>query len=190
MKIFLIRHGESTSDVENRYGGDYDDELTEKGENQAKKLAEEMEGEGIEKVYSSPRIRARSTAQELFSQHKNEIVIMSNLRERNYYGLLTGMKMDEAAKKYPDLVPLLKDRNHTLPNSESYQSFSERIEEVWDQISNSQQRCVAVVTHAGPIRYIFRELLGKGELSSIGDCEIFCLSNDSGSWEANSRGNN
>jgi len=31
MKIFLIRHGETTGDIENRYGGSYDDHLTEMG---------------------------------------------------------------------------------------------------------------------------------------------------------------
>jgi broad specificity phosphatase PhoE len=31
MNLFFIRHGETTGDVEGRYGGDYDDRLTEKG---------------------------------------------------------------------------------------------------------------------------------------------------------------
>lgn len=35
MKIYLIRHGESTSDVENRYGGTYNDHLTQKGKAQS-----------------------------------------------------------------------------------------------------------------------------------------------------------
>jgi broad specificity phosphatase PhoE len=35
MIIYLIRHGESTSDIDNLYGGDYDDHLTENGKAQA-----------------------------------------------------------------------------------------------------------------------------------------------------------
>lgn len=35
MKIYLIRHGQTTGDVEDRYGGAYDDELTDKGKNEA-----------------------------------------------------------------------------------------------------------------------------------------------------------
>ena len=31
MKIYLIRHGETTSDIEDRFGGDYDDHLTSHG---------------------------------------------------------------------------------------------------------------------------------------------------------------
>ncbi|MDO8650249.1 MAG: histidine phosphatase family protein [Candidatus Berkelbacteria bacterium] len=183
MKIFLIRHGESTSDIENRYGGDYDDALTEKGEDQAKKLAKELEDEGIEVVYSSPRIRALSTAQKLFSQSKDKIVIMPNFRERNYYGSLTGMKKDEAVDRFPDLVELLEDRNNTLPNGESYTEFSKRIKAAWNQMTTAPYKIVALVAHAGSIRCIYREILHKGELENIGDCEFISLSNDSGDWK-------
>ena len=42
MKIYLIRHGESVSDIENLYGGTFDDELTERGQEQAQELAKEQ----------------------------------------------------------------------------------------------------------------------------------------------------
>lgn len=31
MKIFLIRHGQTTGDIEGLYGGTYDDRLSKKG---------------------------------------------------------------------------------------------------------------------------------------------------------------
>ena len=34
MKIYLIRHGETTGDIEDRYGGDYDDHLSKNGKQQ------------------------------------------------------------------------------------------------------------------------------------------------------------
>ena len=39
VKIYLIRHGETTGDVEDRYGGAYDDHLSEKEKAQARELA-------------------------------------------------------------------------------------------------------------------------------------------------------
>lgn len=39
MKIYLIRHGQTTGDVEDRYGGAYDDELTDKGKNEAPQIS-------------------------------------------------------------------------------------------------------------------------------------------------------
>ena len=62
MKIFVFRHGQTTSDVEDRYGGDYDDHLTKKGEEQAEDLAREMKDFGIEVLFVSSRIRAQETA--------------------------------------------------------------------------------------------------------------------------------
>jgi len=44
MKIYLIRHGETTGDVEDRYGGSYDDHLTDKGRGQLEKTAKELVG--------------------------------------------------------------------------------------------------------------------------------------------------
>ena len=35
MNIYLVRHGQTTGDLENRYGGDYDDHLTELGKQQS-----------------------------------------------------------------------------------------------------------------------------------------------------------
>ncbi len=48
MKIYLIRHGQTTGDVENRYGGSYDDELSDKGEIQVHELADRIGNSGIQ----------------------------------------------------------------------------------------------------------------------------------------------
>lgn len=48
MKIYLIRHGETTGDIEGRFGGDYDDHLTEQGKQQATTLGEQLKAAEIE----------------------------------------------------------------------------------------------------------------------------------------------
>jgi len=75
MKIYLIRHGETTGDIEERFGGDYDDHLTQKGKAQAQNLAEQLQNKGIEKIFVSPKIRARETAEEVskFSEQREII---------------------------------------------------------------------------------------------------------------------
>jgi len=42
MKLFLIRHGQTTGDLEDRYGGTYDDHLTELGHEQLQATAEKL----------------------------------------------------------------------------------------------------------------------------------------------------
>ena len=41
MKIFIVRHGETTGDLEDRYGGDYEDHLTLHGKEESKEAASE-----------------------------------------------------------------------------------------------------------------------------------------------------
>lgn len=42
MIIYLARHGQTTGDIENRYGGDYEDYLTNFGKEQSLALAEQL----------------------------------------------------------------------------------------------------------------------------------------------------
>lgn len=177
-KIFLIRHGESTSDIEDRFGGDYDDQLTEKGIKQSQELAGKLAGKGIEVIFVSPRFRALETARTVAVKLKVELKIVEDLRERNRWGILTGMVKSEAVEKYPELVKLLPDTRSTLPAGEAYEPFKERILKALDSILNCEFKTIGIITHGGPIRLIFREILKLGELKELPDCTFFELKAD------------
>jgi broad specificity phosphatase PhoE len=172
MRIFLVRHGESVSDVENRYGGSYDDNLTERGRSQAKKLAVRLSRKGIEVIYTSNLNRAKETAQLLGKALDRPVKPLESVRERNAYGVLTGMKKDEAAKKYPKEAELLKSYKNTVQGGEGYETFKARILFSLENMAKSGHQSIAIVTHGGPISCIFRELFKK-ELRRIGDCAFF-----------------
>lgn len=182
MTLFLIRHGETTGDIEDRYGGDYDDYLTGKGEQQARKLAEELEGRGITAIVSSPLIRARQTAEII--AHDISITIEQDFRERNQYGVLTGKIRSEARIEYPELAKKVKDRLNTIDGAESYDDFCKRVSVAFDRMAESaRDGRIAVATHAGPIRVFFRDLLKKGELGAIGDCAWVQLEKHGGRFD-------
>ena len=63
MKLYIARHGETQWNVENRVSGRTDIPLTEKGMEQAVRLAQDAAGKGIEVILASPLLRARQTAQ-------------------------------------------------------------------------------------------------------------------------------
>ncbi len=170
MKIFLIRHGQTTGDLEDRYGGDYDDHLTEVGRTQATDLAEKLINKGIEKIFASPLIRAQETAEIINQKLSVSTETFEDLRERNQYGILTGMVKSEAKEKYPKEVELLKDYRNTITGAESYTDFSERFGKSLEKIFGSNFQSVAIITHgSGPIKYIFREVLKEGEVK-VEDC--------------------
>ena len=179
MKIFLIRHGQTTGDIEDRYGGDYDDNLTEQGKDQSRKLAEELCCFGIEKIIASHKIRAQETASILAARLNVPIEVMEDFRERNHYGVMTGMTKQDALLKYPDLVSILKDPHQAISGAELYSDFQKRIMSALRSVTALPCEVVAVVTHGGPIRMIFRDILKKGEIK-IEDCayaELECFNN-------------
>jgi len=188
MKIFLIRHGQTTGDVENRYGGDYDDSLSNKGILQAHEIAEKLKGQKIKKLFVSPKARALETALILKKKVPFELVSVSDMRERNQYGIMTGMIKSEALEKFPDSVEELEATNpyHHVEGSEDYFKFAERVTKAFNQIVNDEfskdTKAIAFVTHGGPITVIFRELLGF-EVSEIDDCAIIEFDYDGEGFE-------
>ncbi len=173
MKIFFIRHGETTGDVENRYGGTYDDHITEKGRTQSQHLAEALRDKGIKIIYSSSLIRAKETSQILAKTIGCEVKTIPELQERNQYGLLSGMTQKEALQKHPKEIEMLKDRLNTIEGAESYNDFSRRISEAFKLLTeNSEYDSIAIISHGGPLRVLFRDILKWGELKDIGDCDF------------------
>lgn len=177
MKIYLIRHGESTGDIDNLYGGDYDDHLTEKGISQAKELSKKLKDKKIEIIFSSPRFRATETAELLQNALKCKLEFVNDLRERNFYGFLTGTNKEEAKKNHPKEVEQLKDFNSTIKDAEPYYEFRERVENAIKHILSAKNKAIAIVTHGGPISLIFRELLSK-EITRLHDCAVVELEFD------------
>lgn len=171
MKIFLCRHGQTTGDVEDRYGGDYDDHLTELGKAQGTALAKKLKRKGIEKIFTSSRIRAVETSKILSNVLNCPIEEVSDLRERNQNGILTGMVRSEAKEKYPKLVAQLTDYRNTIDGSESYESFRVRVEKTFLSLAAGREVIIAIVTHGGPIRALFRGIFNFGEIK-ISDCAV------------------
>ena len=174
MRLIVIRHGQTIGDVEDRYGGAYDDALSPEGESQVRQLADELASKGIQRVFTSPLQRAQQTAQGLAAKAGCSIAVVDSLKERNQYGQLTGMTKAEARQQHPDWVEALKDRLNTIPEAESYTEASTRMTqayaEVLAQAENAGHNCVAIVWHGGGMRVLFRDILKMGELSQIGDC--------------------
>lgn len=175
MKIFVVRHGETTSDIENRYGGDYDDHLTAKGIGQTKNLAVKLSHRGIQIIYSSPRIRTRETAEILKNTLNCPVRFIEGLKERNTYGILTGMVKTEAKKEYPELVNLVGDYHNTIDGAESYKDLLLRANAAFQYVISTPYDTIAILSHGGLIKCIFRDILKFGELNDLPDCAIIEL---------------
>lgn len=172
MKIYLARHGQSTGDIENKYGGKYDDDLTKEGVLQAQELAKKLFGKNIKYFFSSPLKRAIQTSEIISKEIRVDFDIIDNFRERNMYGDLSGLTKDEAKEKFSEEVEKLEKHpyNTFVTNSEYYKRFVNRLIPSFERIVNEFEGDLLIVTHGGPIKALFRELFSLGEIKKIGDC--------------------
>ena len=118
-KLVLIRHGESTWNLENRFTGWTDVELTPTGVEQARQAGKLLKGEGydFDIAYTSVLKRAVWTlwfALEEMDRTWLPEVKSWRLNERHYGGL-QGLNKAETAKKYGDAQVLVWRRSYDVP---------------------------------------------------------------------------
>lgn len=173
MKLLLIRHGETTGDIEDRYGGQYDDHLTERGREQLQCTADSLAGRNVDMMYVSTLTRARESAEIIIAVSQAEVELLDGLRERNY-GVLGGLTKREALEKYPEAVELHKNPINTDPDGESLEDFTKRVLDTFEYIKAKNNNCVVILAHGGSLKVIMRHLnmpipdkIGDGEVIEI-----------------------
>ncbi|MEF8700827.1 MAG: histidine phosphatase family protein [Candidatus Accumulibacter sp. UW20] len=180
MDIYLIRHGESASDLKQKYDGDYDDHLSKNGLQDAETLANKLSKCNIEVIFTSPKIRARETSKIISDALHCKTLVIDGLAEQNIYGAYCELGKNEPEEEYRMLGEILVNRDNVVDGSETYINFKGRIIQCFSNITHQSFRTIAVVTHGGPIRCIFREILKLGEITNIGNCAVIKLKkNDS-----------
>jgi 2,3-bisphosphoglycerate-dependent phosphoglycerate mutase len=118
-KIVFMRHGESTWNLENRFTGWTDVDLTEKGVNEAKSAGKILKDAGFsfDLCYTSVLKRAIRTLWLTLDEMDEMYVPIKHdwrLNER-HYGALQGLDKGETAAKYGDAQVLVWRRSYDIP---------------------------------------------------------------------------
>ena len=118
-KLVLLRHGESQWNLENRFTGWTNVDLTKKGEEEAKKAGELLNQEEIEfdVVHTSLLKRANRTMEICIDEMGLRKVSKKfdwRLNER-HYGSLQGLNKAETAEKHGDEQVLIWRRSYDIP---------------------------------------------------------------------------
>ncbi|MEO8862806.1 MAG: histidine phosphatase family protein [Candidatus Saccharimonadales bacterium] len=149
MNIYLVRHGEDEDNAAGILNGRRDTPLTALGEEQASKVAKELQGESIvfDVIMSSPLQRARQTAEAIAEVLGKDVAINSELIERDY-GVLTG-KLRTDIEKYStgniDVDGLLYFLN--AKDAESFEATYERAAKLLESLKGSNYTNVIMVAH-------------------------------------------
>ena len=131
-KLVLIRHGESTWNLENRFTGWTDVDLTETGVAQAKQAGQLLKADGFDFdiAYNSVLKRAiRTLWHSLDEMDRTWLPVQKcwQLNER-HYGALQGLNKGETAKKFGDEQVVVWRRSYDTPPPalEAHDARSER----------------------------------------------------------------
>jgi broad specificity phosphatase PhoE len=167
-RLYLVRHGTTTMNVENRYRGRRDIPLDAQGYQDAVDAARRLSAVGLAAVYTGPLRRTIATAQIIADEARvPDIRILHGLNNVDY-GAWEGMTAEEAAMFDAEAFELYRG------------SPSRAVCPVGERLSDAQQRMVAAlaligsrhagesvaaVTHAVMIRLAVAKLTGTDDES-------------------------
>jgi probable phosphoglycerate mutase len=167
MKLYVVRHGQTTYNLENRICGVSDVPLTKLGESQARLTCEKLKHIHFDSVYVSPLIRAVSTASLITNQ---QFIIDKRLAEINF-GIFEGQ--DIKTKEFYDVKYHLGLR---YPNGETFLEVIHRVYSFLDELKQTDNENVLIVCHGGIVRAIhsyFYEMTNEDIFTfSLENCAI------------------
>ena len=199
IKLVLVRHGQSAWNLENRFTGWTDVDLSEQGVEEAKEAGKVLKEEGytFDVAYTSVLKRANRTLDLILDElGEKDIPIYKHWRlNERHYGALQGLNKKDTADKYGDeqvhiwrrsydvQPPALDDDDERyldmkkyykeyIPHTECLKDTVERVIPYWESDilpSLKENKKVIIVAHGNSLRGLIKYL------DNISDDEIVGL---------------
>lgn len=168
MRLWLVRHGETTSNASGVFQGHLDVELNERGIAQALAVHQYVQSLEFDAIYASDLQRAAKTASVIAGDR--EVTLDADLREM-HYGVLQGVAYRDAAVALRPhgledawLNGSIHRGRQALPEGESLRQFRQRasrfIRRVDERYLDNDTADVMVVAHGGQLAVLLTVLLG------------------------------
>lgn len=160
MRLILVRHGETALNAEGRFRGRADAPLTAHGQQQAAAVAHALAALPPATLVSSPRLRARQTADAIGRPTSGAVIVDDRLDDVDY-GEWTGLTRAEVVASWPGQFALWLEAPERLrmPGGERVAEVRDRVWSALCEIAQRGQRAI-VVTHDACVRLAIVALLG------------------------------
>lgn len=161
-RVILVRHGQTEWNVQLKYQGHSDINLTTQGVRQAELVAARLAKEPVDAIYSSDLGRALRTAEYIASPHQLPVTPLNGLREY-HFGEWEGLTFKQIAKQWPDLNANFFKNPDTVrvPGGETFGEVKARAEAVVRKLVDQHpEQTIVLVSHGGTIRTILCAALG------------------------------
>jgi broad specificity phosphatase PhoE len=160
--IFLMRHGRSLADDEEKCEGRYDSPLTEVGKQQAEMTAKKFKESGFifDKIICSPLKRASETAK-IINELYNIDIVKNSLWMEMDNGIIAGMPLDELRLKYP--LPAFFSPYRYFPENTGENSIqlNARASLAVNNLIDNGPGKYLVVSHGGILNAALRSIFGS-----------------------------
>ena len=183
MKLYMIRHGQSTANAGKLHAGWAQVPLTEQGIADARRAGKLLNGIHFDKIYVSDLLRAKQTLETALPGAEG--IETPLLREINV-GELAGKNAAECTAIYGESYVINKAVHDFTPyGGENDTMHLDRVREFAMQAELDQQSCIAAFCHEGTIRCMLDLVLGyrhdrKAYAMANGSVSVFELSG--GRW--------
>ena len=186
--LFLIRHGQSIYNLENRFTGWKDVELTDLGIAQATEAGKILSKITFDLCYTSNLKRAQNTLNLILEKmNQNPKIIKDEALNERDYGDLIGQNKLEAAKKFGSEQVQIWRRSFDVPppGGESLKMTAERTLPYYNDVIKPQVNTgknIIISAHGNSIRAIVMEIFNLNPeqilKTEIGWCEPWIISFD------------
>lgn len=164
-QLVIFRHGQSQWNLENKFTGWVDVDLSPKGIEEAKQAGEKIKGYHFDFAYSSDLQRAQKTMASALETagHPPVTTVFNKALNERMYGDLQGLDKAETAKKYGDEQVKVWRRSYDIapPNGESLKDTAARVlpyfeNEIAPKLKDGKN--VIVVAHGNSLRALIMHL--------------------------------
>ncbi|MCB2216208.1 histidine phosphatase family protein [Desulfofustis glycolicus] len=159
--IFLIRHGEIPQSTPQRFIGQRDLPLTDRGKEQIARLAPMLAARSVERVFCSPLTRCLNSARIICLRLGYRPDIEPALKEISL-GSWEGLRVGDVRARYPGEYEArgLDVAGFRPAGGESFSDLQKRVWPAFEAIVAKTDTVSAVVAHAGVNRVILCTALG------------------------------
>ncbi len=149
--VYIVRHCQSHANARRVYNSTVDDDqgLTEAGLEQARRVGRFFRGLKLAKVYTSPFLRTRQTAQEIAREGGAGVEVVEKFGELDC-GRWNGKSEDEIRQEFPDAWKGWRydPQNNPIPGGESLLDVQARVLPEFERIAKAHEgERIAIVTH-------------------------------------------
>lgn len=186
-RLWLVRHGVTRANGEQRFNGHLDEGLTAQGEQQARLIGAYLRERRVVALYASDLQRAMRTGELIAQQLVQPLPVQTDTAWRElFFGDWEGLTYQQIVERYPQNLQFFTDATRFAPvNGEPFSALLQRVRSAFQQLMQEVRSLpegdIVLVSHAGVLRLLLCLLLGmpfdrqwqlrlgNGSLSAI-DC--------------------